>query len=83
MNMQLIQLNSQMPYKYRMLGRLQFDCESYLYGLAPGTHRLWAGNIDDQIKTMKSIYESLEVKPDWITMEQIEEYEKQMKRITK
>ena len=39
---------------------------------------LWAGNVKEQIKTMKDIWNSLKVKPEWLTMEQIETWEKEM-----
>lgn len=39
---------------------------------------LWAGNVKDHIKTMKDIWNSLKVKPEWLTMEQIEAWEKEM-----
>ena len=39
---------------------------------------LWAGNLKNHIKTMKDIWNSLKVKPEWLTMEQIEAWEKEM-----
>lgn len=65
-------------FKYRFLGRLQADCE-YFLGYGGRLDRvLWAGNPKDHIAYMKAIWNSLEEKPEWLTMEQIEDYEKKM-----
>jgi hypothetical protein len=64
---------------YMLLGRLQSDCD-YFLGFGNGNEgRLWAGNVKDQIAEMKSIYNRLQVKPEWITMKDINKYERQMK----
>lgn len=68
-------------FKYRLLSRLQQDCK-YFLGNGNGTEKhLWAGNVDDQIKMMKDLYNSFSdnQKPEWISMEEIEGYEKEMK----
>jgi antirestriction protein len=66
-------------FDYMMLGRLQQDNEYFLnYGQRNEKH-LWAGNVEDQIKEMKRIYKKLPVKPEWLSMEDILKYEKQMK----
>lgn len=63
---------------YRLLGRLQADCEYYLgFGCRAAKH-LWAGSEVEQIKKMKELYVSLPIKPDWLTLEKIEEYESAM-----
>lgn len=43
---------------------------------------LWAGNVEDHIATMKAIYNSFsdDKKPEWLTMEQITEFETEMKK---
>jgi hypothetical protein len=64
-------------FEYLLLGRLQFDCYSYLNRLSSATH-LWAGNIKDQIAKMKELWNELKIKPEWITLEEIERYEQQM-----
>jgi hypothetical protein len=61
-----------------MLSRLQSDCDSFLNGTR-NEKQLWAGNVDDQIKEMKRIWNALKEKPQWLSMEEIEEYEKKMK----
>lgn len=68
-------------FKYRLLSRLQQDCK-YFLGNGNGTEKhLWAGNVDGQIKMMKDLYNSFSdnQKPEWISMEEIEGYEKEMK----
>jgi hypothetical protein len=70
-------------FLYRMLGRLQSDCE-YFLGAGNGSERqLWAGNVNDQIEEMKKIFNQLEVKPEWITLAYIENYEKAMNAATR
>ena len=67
-------------YNYMLLSRLKMDCEYFLnYGHRNPKH-LWAGSVDDQIMKMKDIYHKLDEKPEWISMDDIEEYEKQMKK---
>ena len=66
-----------------LLARLKQDCE-YFLGNGNGSERhLWAGNIDEQIDKMKELYNSFadEEKPEWITMKDIDNYEKKMKAL--
>lgn len=74
-------IHKDIEFKYRLLSRLQQDCK-YFLGNGNGTEKhLWAGNVDDQIKMMKDLYNSFSdnQKPEWISMEEIEGYEKEMK----
>jgi hypothetical protein len=65
-------------FEYQMLSRLQQDCEYWLnYGNRCDKH-LWAGNPKDQIAEMRRIYDVLPEKPQWLTVEQIDQYEKAM-----
>lgn len=67
-------------FRYQLLARLQMDCNYYLgYGNRI-TARLWAINETEHIKTMKELYNSFQddKKPEWLTMDQILEYEKEM-----
>lgn len=64
-----------------VLSRMRMDCEYFLgHGQRCEKH-LWAGNIEDQIEYMKEIWHSFpdKEKPEWITFEDILEYEKRMK----
>ena len=66
-------------YQYMLLDRLKNDCEYFLgYGNRYEKH-LWAGNVDDQIAEMKKIWNNLKEKPEWLSMEDIENYERKMK----
>lgn len=72
-------LNGDDSFRYMMLSRLQSDCK-YVLGAAEGnTRHLW---VKDDIKThcalMRELYNSLPEKPDWISLEDIDNYEKEM-----
>ena len=65
-------------FEYRMLGRLQSDCEYYLgFGGRCAKH-LWAGSEKEQILEMMRIYSNLEEKPLWIDEERIAKYAEEM-----
>lgn len=66
-------------FNYQLLDRLRTDCEYFLGNGNRNVKHLWAGNVEDQIAKMKELYNTLPEKPDWITMEDIENYEKEMK----
>ncbi len=63
-------------FRYMMLDTMRQDCNYYLEH--PHEKHLWAGNVEDQIETMKQLYNSLPEKPEWITMEDIDDLQKQM-----
>ena len=69
-------------FKYQLLDRLKSDCEYFLKAGNRNEKHLWAGNVDDQIAKMKELWNSLEEKPEWLSMEDIENYEKEMKQDT-
>lgn len=67
-------------FRYQMLDRMRSDCDYYLgNGRIYGNH-LWAGEVEEQIKYMKSLWLSFaeDKKPEWLTWEQILQYEKDM-----
>lgn len=67
-------------FNYRMLSRLQSDCDYYLgYGNRYEGH-LYYKNAQEHIEEMKKLWNSFPdgQKPEWLAMEQILEYEKQM-----
>lgn len=66
-------------FRYMLLNRMQMDCEYFLGCGCRSAKVLWAGDVDKQIEYMKAIWNSLDEKPEWLTMEQIVELEKQMK----
>ncbi len=79
-------------YPYGMLGRLQSDCD-YILGALKDENEdkklpldiinkfLWFHDIDKQIEFMKGIYNRLDEKPEWITLEDIEDYRNKLKEI--
>lgn len=69
-------------FDYMMLSRLKMDCE-YFLGYGNGlTKHLWAGNVKDQISEMKNIWNKLDAKPEWLSMNDILKYEKNMLSIS-
>ena len=65
---------------YQMLSRLQSDCNYYLGCGNRNEKNLWAGNVKDQIIKMKELWNQFtdDQKPEWLTYEQILQYEKEM-----
>ena len=72
--------NEGSEYDYMLLDRLRQDCEYFLGNGNRYEKHLWAGNVDDQIAKMKELYNKLPEKPEWLSMEDIENYEKEMKQ---
>lgn len=69
-------------FKYQMLDRLRCDCNYFLGYGNRSKNCLWSGNVVDHIADMKALYNSFpeKEKPKWLTMDQIEEYEKKMQQ---
>lgn len=65
-------------FNYLMLGRLQSDCEYYLGHGNRSPKVLWALDEKEHIDEMKRLWNELDEKPDWLSMEEILDYEKQM-----
>ena len=63
---------------YMMLDRLKSDCEYYLVNGGRNAKSLWAQDEQKQIDKMREIYDSLKIKPKWLTIEQIDEYAARM-----
>ena len=72
-------------FPYMLLDRMRSDCEYYLNVEIPNHcpkeyNHLWADHDPEaQITYMRYIWEYLPEKPEWLTMEQIDEYGKRMK----
>ena len=67
-------------FRYQLLSRLKMDCDYYLgYGNRKQS-TLWAEGEKEQIATMKMLWNSFsdEDKPEWLTWEEILEYERKM-----
>ena len=73
-------LQHDLKFRYMWLARLRTDCKYYLSYGNRCPKCLWAGNEKEQIETMTRIYESFQAdeKPEWLTMEDIREYGRQM-----
>ena len=73
-------LHRDMVFRYQLLGRLQADCEYYLDYGNRNIRRLWAGNVNLQIKLMAELYNSFkeDEKPQSLTMDEIIAYGKAM-----
>ena len=79
MNKEYFKDNNDPEFLYKMLGRLESDCK-YFLGNGNGYEKhLWASTVDNQISAMKEIYNKLKEKPEWLSLEQINNYEKEMK----
>jgi hypothetical protein len=77
------QEESENKFTYMMLGRLKDDCEYFLgngHGNPKVLHQL---NVKDQIKEMKRLWNELpeDEKPEWLSMEDIQDYEKRMSEV--
>lgn len=71
-------------FRYMMLDRFRSDCEYYLgFGGRNAEHALWAHDEKRHIQNMKDLYNTFaeDEKPQWLTWEQILEYERQMLNI--
>ena len=68
-------------FRYSMLGRLKSDCDYFLGNGNRNERHLWAHTVDEQIAKMKELHNSFadDEKPEWLTMDQIDEYERKMK----
>ena len=78
-------LDHEESFRYQMLDRMRMDCNYYLgNGQIYGNH-LWAGEVEEQISYMKGLWNSFaeDQKPQWLTWEQILQYEKDMLAIRK
>ena len=73
--------NEKYKGSYMLLSRLESDCKYYLGNGNRNEKVLWAGSVDKQIAKMKELWNSFpdDMKPEWLSMEDIENYEKEMK----
>lgn len=73
-------LKSEPRFRYMLLSRLEMDCEYYLGYGNRNERKLWGGNVRDHIWYMKELWHNFPEgeKPQWLSLEQIEEYGKQM-----
>lgn len=62
-------------FRYMMLDRMRQDCD-YCIRINGDGNCLWAGDKKSQIENMKALWNTFseEDKPEWLTMDQIEEF---------
>lgn len=65
-------------FQYQLLSRLRTDCDYFLGAGQRNETYLWAGNIPAQIDKMRELYHAVPEKPEWLTEQDINLYEKQM-----
>lgn len=67
-------------FRYMMLDRLRQDCNYYLNYANRSASVLWAKDEKDQIENMKAIWNTFSKNdtPEWLTWEDILEFERQM-----
>lgn len=66
-------------FQYQMLDRMRLDCEYFLGYGNRCTKDLWGKSVDKHIEAMRRIWNELKEKPKWLSLEQINEYERKMK----
>ena len=71
---------SSTKFKYQLLSRMKSDCNYYLGYGNRNKNCLWSGDEKQHIADMKALYESFKEseKPEWLTSEDIKEYENKM-----
>lgn len=75
-------LKGDLRTRYMMLARFKSDCDYFLGNGKGDTNCLWNKDVSGHIANMKALYESFREneKPDWLTMEDIEAYERKMSK---
>ncbi len=67
-------------FNYQLLGRLQADCEYFLGNGNGHVKHLFHGSTTEHIDGMLELHNDFPAnkKPEWLTIEQIHEYKKNM-----
>jgi hypothetical protein len=65
-------------FQYMMLSRLQSDCKYFLEWGNRCEKHLWADNVIAHITEMKKLWNELIIKPEWLSLEEINDYENKM-----
>lgn len=73
-------VNRDNEFKQAMLSRLESDCRYFLGNGNRSESQLYSKNVKEHIQLMKDLYNSFaeNEKPNWISMNDIENYEKEM-----
>lgn len=75
-----MQISEEKKFQYMLLDRLRSDCDYYLGHGNRYPGNLWGKDEKDHLEHMKSIWNdfSEDEKPEWLTWEKLQEYEKEM-----
>lgn len=67
-------------FNYMMLSRLQSDCEYFLNHGMGSVRNLYYDSVEEHIAKMKELWNGFpdNKKPEWLSYEDIEDYEKKM-----
>ena len=65
-------------FEYGLLSRLVADCRYFLGNGNGHEKHLWAGSVEAQIDKMRELWNQLEEKPEWLSLDDIDEYEEKM-----
>ena len=61
-------------FTYMLLSRLKSDCD-YFLGYGGKSSSLWGITVEDHIKKMKELWNKLTIKPEWLTLKELQDYE--------
>lgn len=75
---ELTESEDQDKFNYMMLSRLKSDCDYYLGNGNRNPKHLWAGDEAKQIAKMREFYDKVPEEPEWLTKEDIDDYEDKM-----
>ena len=68
-------------FEYMMLAKLQMDC---LYCISTGSKRhLHYDSVSEHIKAMKKLYRKVPYRPEWLNMNNINQYELELSQHAK
>ena len=65
-------------FNYMMLARLKSDCEYFLNWGARKVKNIYYDSVEEHISEMKKLWNLFSAKPEWLSYEDIENYESQM-----
>lgn len=66
---------------YMLLDRMRSDCHYFLRNGNGYEGHLWGGSVEVICDEMERIWNSLEEKPEWLSLEQIKEYRRKMMKV--
>lgn len=72
------ELTKDYSFEYQLLDRLRQDCEYFLNAGNYNEKNLWAENCHSQIAKMRELYNMLPEKPEWLSMDDINNYAERM-----